>query len=137
MRRQLAGIHEHHPQAELPEGIFLVRLDRALYQRRGPKPFFLLRFTILEPAGHRNQTFSARIYCTPKALWKLSWFLRDFGYDTERLERDEIDEKALPGLRGVVKTSLTRLQGQLYLNLDAFAPAGRWEELASEKLEPS
>ena len=35
----------------------------------------------------------AALYCTPKALWKLSWFLRDFGYDTELLGRDEIDER--------------------------------------------
>jgi hypothetical protein len=39
-------------------------------------------------------------------LWKLSWFLRDFVYDPELLGREEIDEKALFGLRGIVKYSL-------------------------------
>src|ERR1017187_6509277 len=51
--------------------------------------------------GH---SLMGRLYCTPKALWKLNWFLRDFGYDTELLDRDEIDDKNLIGLSGVVKT---------------------------------
>jgi len=46
---------------------------------------------------------SAQLYCTPKALWKLNWFLRDFGYDTELLGRDELDDKNIVGLSGVVK----------------------------------
>ena len=34
----------------------------------------------------------------------MNWFLRDFGYDTEMLGRDEVDETAV-GLKGVVKIS--------------------------------
>jgi hypothetical protein len=26
---------------------------------------------------------TGRLYCTPGALWKLNWFLRGFGYDSE------------------------------------------------------
>jgi len=37
---------------------------------------------------------TGRLYCTPRAMWKLSWFLRDFGYDAELLGKSEIDEKA-------------------------------------------
>ena len=36
-------------------------------------------------------------------MWKVSWFLRDFGYDSELLGKNEIDEKALIDLWGVVK----------------------------------
>ena len=46
-----------------------------------------------------------RLYCTERALWKLNWFLRDFGYDPELFSRDQVDEKALLNLRGVVRTS--------------------------------
>ena len=74
---------------------------------------------------------TGRVYCTPKALWKLSWFLRDFGYDTELLGRDEVDEKNLVGLRGVVKISHTVMNGTSLLNLDGFAPASQWEELSA------
>ncbi len=31
---------------------------------------------------------TGRLYCTPRAMWKLSWFLRDFGYDAELLGRE-------------------------------------------------
>jgi hypothetical protein len=64
-------------------------------------------------------------------LWKLNWFLRDFGYDTELLGRDEIDEKSLIGLRGVIKISHTVVNGTSLLNLDGFASAGQWEQLSS------
>ena len=78
-----------------------------------------------------GRSITCRVYyCTPKALWKLSWFLRDFGYDTELLGRDEVDEKNLVGLRGVVKISHSVMNGTSLLNLDGFAPASQWEELS-------
>jgi hypothetical protein len=75
------------------------------------------------------QTISGRLYCSRKALWKLNWFLRDFGYDTDLLGRDEVDERSLLGLIGVVRTSRTALAGRSFLNLEGFAPTGEWEEL--------
>jgi hypothetical protein len=129
MKRQFLGLHaESKNGGGLLEGIFLARVDRAFYQWHPQKPFFTLRFSILEPKQHSAQMISGRLYCTPKALWKLNWFLRDFGYDHELFARDEVDEKALLGLTGVVKTSRTTLHGRSFLNLEAFAPAGEWEE---------
>jgi len=29
-----------------------------------------------------------------ETLWKLNWFLRDFGYDPDLLSRDQLHEKA-------------------------------------------
>jgi hypothetical protein len=69
-----------------------------------------------------------RLYCSVKAVWKLSWFLRDFNYPAELLDRDELDEKVLVGLSGIVKVSHTTLNGRTYLNLEAFAPAERWRQ---------
>jgi hypothetical protein len=43
--------------------------------------------------------------------------------------RDEVEEKALIGLTGVLRTSRTTLNERSFLNLDGFAPAGEWEEL--------
>jgi hypothetical protein len=57
------------------------------------------------------------------ALWKLSWFLRDFGYDTELLGRGEIDDKALVDLWGVVKIGHSVVRGVSALNLESFSPA--------------
>jgi hypothetical protein len=113
----------------VPDGLYLVRVDRAQYRWHAQKPFYSLRFFVLEPKSWAGGSITGRIYCTPKILWKLNWFLRDFGYDTELLGRDEIEDKHLVGLQGVVKISHTVLNGTL-LNLDGFAPASQWEELS-------
>jgi hypothetical protein len=70
-----------------------------------------------------------------KALWKLTWFLRDLGYDTELLGRDEVDETQLVGLRGVVKISHIVVNGSSLLRLDGFAHSGCWEQLSSANLD--
>jgi len=91
---------------------FLVRVEKATYRAYKDKPFLTLILAIEEPTQFSACRFSARIYCTPKALWKLSWFLRDFGYDTDLLGRDEIDDKVMTGLHGVVKISHNNLNGR-------------------------
>lgn len=78
---------------------------------------------------------SSRLYCRPRALWKLNWFLRDFGYDTELLGRDEVDERQLIGLRGIVKVSRVEFSGAAMLRFDGFASASRWEELSPANLD--
>ena len=130
MRRHIPGLHQQAQNGDdILEGIFLVRVERASYCYHPQKPFFALCFAILQPEEHAGRTFSGRLYCTAKALWKLSWFLRDFGYDAELLGQDEVDEKALAGLRGVVKVSRAFVNGRCFVNLDAFSPAAEWEEL--------
>ncbi len=130
MRRRIPGLHQQAQNGDdILEGIFLVRVERAFYRYHPKKPFFVLLFTILKPEEHSSRTFSGRLYCTAKALWKLSWFLRDFGYDTELLDRDEVDERALVGLRGIVKVSRAVVNGRCFVNLDAFSPPAAWEEL--------
>jgi hypothetical protein len=44
--------------------------------------------------------------------------------------QDEVDEKAVLGLRGIVRISRTTLNGRSFLNLGGFAPASEWEELS-------
>ena len=132
MKRHIPGLNgPAHDGDDSLEGLFLVRVERAFYRWHPQKPFYTLRLGILEPKQHTSQTISGRLYCTPKALWKLSWFLRDFSYDPDLLGRDEVDQRALLGLRGVVRTSRTTMNGRSFLNLEAFAPAGEWEELAA------
>ena len=71
----------------------------------------------------------------PEALWKLNWFLRDFGYDTELLGRDEVDETQLIGLKGVVKISHIVFNATSWFRLDGFARADSWEELSPANLD--
>ena len=132
MKRHIPGLRQATQNGDdLLEGIFLVRVDRAFYRWHPPRPFFSLRLVVLEPKEHTGQIISGRLYCTPRALWRLNWFLRDFGYDTDLLGKEEVDEKALLGLQGVVRTSRTTLNGRSYLNLGGFAPASEWEELSA------
>ena len=132
MKRRIPGLHgEHHNVDDTLEGVFLARVDRAFYRWHPQRPFYLLQLSVLEPQQHQGRLLSGRLYCTPKALWKLRWFLRDFGYDPVLMDRDEVDEKALIGLRGVVRISHTTINGRCFVNLGGFAAAAEWEELSS------
>ena len=128
MRKHIPGLHSGHQDlVSNLDGLFLVLVEWASYRWHPQKPFFALRFSILEPISHEALSFSGRLYCTERALWKLNWFLRDFGYDIELLSRDQVDEKALLNLRGVIRTTFTNLNGRSYQDLVAFAPASEWE----------
>jgi hypothetical protein len=137
MKRQITGLHAADRCAadQIPDGVFLVRVQRVQYRRQAQKPYYALNLTILEPSRFAGHILSGRLYCSPKALWKLNWFLRDFGYDTELLGRDEVDETQLVGLKGVVKISHIVLKGIFLIRLDGFAPAGCWEELSPSNLD--
>jgi len=137
MRRHIPGLHSGHEGGSSNlDGLFLVRVERASYCWHPQKPFLALRFVILEPTSFEALSFAGRLYCTERALWKLTWFLRDFGYDPELFLRDQVDEKALLNLRGVIRTTFTNLNGHSYQNLDSFAPEAEWEALSCAVSRP-
>jgi hypothetical protein len=137
MKRQITGLHAADRCAadQIPDGVFLVRVQRVKFHRRAQKPYYTLSLSILEPSRFAGNVLSSRLYCSPKALWKLNWFLRDFGYDTELLGRDEVDETQLVGLKGMVKISHIVVNGASLVRLDGFAAASRWEELSPANLD--
>ena len=130
MKRHIPGLHARQEGESPLEGLFLVHVERAFYRWHPQKPFFAIRFTVLEPEGFASRSLSGRLYCTERALWKLNWFLRDFGYDRDLLSEDQVDEKALVHLRGVLRTTHITLNGHTFQNLEAFAPESEWEELS-------
>jgi hypothetical protein len=136
MKRHFPGLHAEASRGdEILEGLFLVRVDRAYYRWHPQKPFFILSFAILEPSDLASRKVSGRLYCTQKSLWKLNWFLRDFGYDTDLLGRDEVDEKALLGLTGVVRTRRKTFGGRTFVNLEGFALSTEWEFISKDARE--
>jgi hypothetical protein len=137
MKRQITGLHAADRCAtdQIPDGVFLVRVQRVFFRRQAQKPYYTLSLVVLEPRRISGHVFSSRLYCNPKALWKLQWFLCDFGYDTELLGRDEVDETQLVGLKGVVKISHVVFNGTSLLRLDGFAPASHWEKLSPASLD--
>ena len=133
MKRHIPGLHSGQQDRDgALEGLFLVRIDVASYRWQPQKPFLAVRFVVLEPVPSAGRSLAGRLYCTERALWKLNWFLRDFGYDPDLLNQDQVDEKALLKLRGVVRTSHVTMNGRSFQNLEAFAPAAEWEELSCE-----
>jgi len=139
MKRRFQGLHQADQSAvcSIPDGVFLVRVHRSRYHWHAQKPFYSLRFFVMEPAEHCDIDFTCRLYCSPRALWKLNWFLRDFGYDADLLGHDEVEDRNVVGLTGVVKISHTVLNGTRLLNLDAFAPSSQWGDLHTATTPPS
>lgn len=137
MKRQIEGLRAagRFDVDRTPDGIFLVRVQRVQFRRYVPKPYYTVALVVIEPRGFAGNVVSSRIYCNPKALWKLNWFLRDFGYDAELLGRDEVDERQLVGLQGVVKISNVVYDGMSLLRFDGFAPVSRWGELSPANLD--
>ena len=127
MKRRFPGLHQTVESDSVPDGVYLVRVEQVQYRWNTHKPFYTVRFQVLEPKLFVGRSIRARIYSTPKTLWKLSWFVRDFGYDAELLGRDELEQIALVGLTGVVQVSHVVVHGTSLLNLAAFAPAAKWK----------
>jgi hypothetical protein len=127
MKRHFPGLHAEAARTDdVLEGIFLVRVDRVYYRWHPQQPFFVFSFAILEPNDFAARKISGRIYCTQKWLWKLNWFLRDFGYDTDLLGKDEVDERVLLGLTGILRTTRKPLDGHIFLNLEpSSVPVGK------------
>lgn len=136
MKRQIAGLHSAEGSAvdRPPDGLYLVRVQHVQLRRHAQKPYYILALAVVAPHRLAGNTLSSRIYCHPKALWKLNWFLRDFGYDPELLDRDEVDERQLIGLQGVVKVNHVVYDGIPFVRFDGFAPKGRWDELSPANL---
>jgi hypothetical protein len=134
MRRHFESLRAADRSAidSVPDGLFLVRVDRVQYRWHAQKPYYSIRFAVLEPRHLAGCLITGRLYCTARAMWKLSWFLRDFGYDIELLGKDEIDDQALLGLKGVLKVSHAIVHGISVLNLEGFAAAARWQELSPD-----
>jgi hypothetical protein len=137
MKRQISGLYAADRCAadQVPEGMFLVRVQKVDFRRQAQKPYYTINLTILEPKRFAGHVLSSRLYCNSKALWKLNWFLRDFGHDTELLGRDEVDETQLVGLTGVVKISYVIVNFTSLIRLDGFAPAAQWEDLSPVNLD--
>jgi len=136
MRRQIQGLSSSSTVSEIPDGVYLVRVQKAHYRWHKVKPFYELHFFVLQPEALVGASFVARLFCSPKALWKFAWFLRDFRYSQELLDRDEIDARALIDLQGVLQISNEIVNGRAIVNLNAFVPAADWEHLASHTRSP-
>ncbi len=81
MKRRFQGLGSTaQVNTEVPDGVFLVRVDQVRYSRERQKPFYTVRFSVLEPEPLAGRMFSGRLHCTPKeTLNKFSAFHRSSG----------------------------------------------------------
>jgi hypothetical protein len=86
-----------------PDAMFLVRVARAKYRWHRRAPYYDVRFAVLKPKQLAGSVVTCRLDCSLRAMWKVSWFLREFGYDPELLRTGEIDEQALVDCWGIIK----------------------------------
>jgi hypothetical protein len=137
MKRRFEGLQQADRSSGdlIPDGIYLVQVKRCEYRRQTHKHYYSIRFVVLEPIAWRGREIRGCLYCGSRALWKLSWFLHDFGYDAELLGHSEVEENAISGLRGVLKISHTILNGVSLQKLEGFAPVTQWDEFRSVCLE--
>ena len=84
---------------------------------------------ILDPPQYAGRYVRTRLYCHDRALWKLRWFLNDFNYDAELLAVDELDDRRVVGLEGVIRLAYWGNDGHRRLDVQGFAPSERWGDL--------
>ena len=65
-------------------------------------------------------------------MWKLRWFLTDFGYDSDLFNADELDDRRVIGLEGVIRLAHWGTDGHRRLDVEGFASISRWEELSRQ-----
>jgi hypothetical protein len=84
---------------------------------------------VIEPLEYSGKLLKLALSSGPKALWKLSWFLKDFEYSSSLIYEDQIDVLELVGCEGVICISYQEFSGYPQLTIDAFAPAHSWDRV--------
>ena len=130
MRTHIQGLNQPSERKPLAEGLYKARVVKFEPAGHAAKPCRMATFLILEPAAYAGRRVRTRLYCHDRALWKLRWFLSDFGYDPDLLAAEELDDRRVVGLEGVIRLSYWGLNGQRRLDVQGFAKLDRWAELS-------
>jgi len=129
MRIKIQGLNHTRERLPLVEGLYRARVVRFEPAGHAAKPCRAASFLILEPASYMGRHVRTRLYCHDRALWKLRWFLSDFGYDAELLAAEELDDRRVVGLEGVIRLGYWGTDGSRRLDVEGFAPSERWADL--------
>lgn len=130
MRMKIQGLSQVSERKPLVEGSYRARVVRFGPAGHAPKPCRAATFLILEPAPYAGRYVRTRLYCHERALWKLRRFLNDFNYDAELLAADELDDRRVVGLEGVIRLAYWGDDGHRRLDVQGFAPSERWGDLS-------
>jgi hypothetical protein len=129
MRTKIQGLSQATEPSPLVEGSYRARVVRCGAAGHAAKPCLAATFLILAPAPYAGRYVRTRLYCHERALWKLRWFLKDFAYDPDLLAADELDDRRVVGLEGVIRLAYWGNDGHRRLDVQGFAPSERWGDL--------
>jgi len=129
MRVKIRSLSQVSERTSLLEGAYRARVVRFAPAGHAAKPCRAATFLILEPAPYAGRYVRTRLYCHDRALWKLRWFLHDFNYDADLLAADELDDRGVVGLEGVIRLAYWGSDGHRRLDVQAFVPSERWGDL--------
>ena len=132
MRIRIQGLNQPSERIPLVEGVYRARVVRFEPAGHAPHPCRAATFLILEPPPYAGRHIRTRLYCHDRALWKLRWFLSDFRYDPELMAAEELDDRRVVGLEGLIRLAYWGADGHKRLDVQGFAPSERWEELSRE-----
>jgi hypothetical protein len=130
MRTKIRGLNQPNERKTLLEGPYLARVVRFEPGGHAAKPCRVVTFLVLDPGPYSSRYVRTRLYCHERALWKLRWFLRDFGYDHDLMATEELDDRQVVGLEGVIRLAFWGTDGQRRLDVQGFAPKEEWAELS-------
>jgi hypothetical protein len=103
MRTKIQGLSQATERNPLVEGSYRARVVHFEPPGHAAKPCRRATFLILEPVPYAGRYVRTRLYCHDRALWKLRWFLNDSNYDVELLAANELDDRYVVGLEGVIR----------------------------------
>jgi hypothetical protein len=133
MRTKIQGLSHPTERNPLVEGSYRARVVRFGAAGHTAKPCLAATFLILDPAPLAGRHIRTRLYYHDRALWKLRWFLHDFNYDAELLAADELDDRHVVGLEGVVRLAYWGNGGHRRLDVQGFAPSERWGDFSAHQ----
>ncbi len=133
MRTKIQGLSQPNERVPLVQGLYRARVVRFEAAGHAARPCRMATFLVLDPDRYAGRHIRTRLYCHDRALWKLRWFLNDFAYDAELLAAEELDDRRVVGLEGVIRLAYWGTNGQRRLDVHGFAPAERWEEISKNR----
>jgi len=136
MRTKIQGLSQATEPNPLVEGLYRARVIRFGPAGHAAKPCRAATFLILDPAPYAGRYVRTRLYCHDRALWKLRWFLNDFNYDAELLAGDELDDRHVVGLEGVIRLAYWGNDGRRRSDVQGFAPRERWGDVSVPQPPP-
>ena len=93
MRTHIQGLNQSSERKPPLEGPYRARVVKFEPAGHAAKPCRRATFLIQEPPAYGGRYVRTRLYCHERALWKLRWFLSDFGYDPGLRAAEELDDR--------------------------------------------